>query len=57
MKVTPEILRTSKDIRDMLWPFDFVVVDNGEYGPVCSMPRHWSRSRSWRREALAAYTR
>jgi hypothetical protein len=34
MTVTPEILRTSKDIRDMLWPFDFVMVDNGEYGPV-----------------------
>jgi len=34
MTVTPEILGTSKDIRDMLWPFDFVVVDNGEYGPV-----------------------
>jgi hypothetical protein len=34
MPVTPEILRTSKQLRDMLWPFDFVVVDNEEYGPV-----------------------
>jgi hypothetical protein len=34
MTVTPEILRTNKEIRDMLWSFDFVVVDNPEYGPV-----------------------
>src|SRR5258705_11049348 len=34
MTVTPEILRANKKIRDMLWPFDFVVVDNKEYGPV-----------------------
>jgi hypothetical protein len=34
MKVTPEILRSNKEIRDMLWPFDFVVVDSKEYGPV-----------------------
>jgi hypothetical protein len=27
MTVTPEILRASKEIRDMLWRFDFVVVD------------------------------
>ena len=34
MTVTPEILRANKEIRDMLWSFDFVVVDNEEYGPV-----------------------
>jgi len=34
MTVTPEILRANKEIRDMLWSFDFVVVDNQEYGPV-----------------------
>jgi hypothetical protein len=34
MTVTPEILRANKEIRDMLWRFDFVVVDNNEYGPV-----------------------
>src|SRR6266496_5055793 len=34
MTVTPEFLRANKDIRDMLWPFDFAVVDNREYGPV-----------------------
>jgi hypothetical protein len=34
MTVTPEILRANKEIRDMLWRFDFVVVDNKEYGPV-----------------------
>jgi hypothetical protein len=34
MTVTPEILRANKKIRDMLWRFDFVVVDNKEYGPV-----------------------
>jgi hypothetical protein len=34
MTVTPEILRANKEIRDMLRPFDFVVVDNQEYGPV-----------------------
>lgn len=32
MTVTPEILRANKEIRDMLWPFDFAVVDNREYG-------------------------
>jgi hypothetical protein len=34
MTVTPEILRANKEIRDMLWRFDFVVVDNKEYGTV-----------------------
>ena len=34
MTVTPEILMADKNIRDMLWPFDFAVVDNSEYGPV-----------------------
>jgi hypothetical protein len=34
MTVTPEILRANKAIRDMLWHFDFVVVDRNEYGPV-----------------------
>ncbi len=34
MTVTPEILRASKQIREMLWPFDFTVVDNKEHGPV-----------------------
>jgi hypothetical protein len=34
MTVTPEILRANKEIRDMLWRFDFVVVDRNEYGPV-----------------------
>jgi hypothetical protein len=34
MTVTPEILRANKEIRDMLWRFDFVVVDNNEYGPA-----------------------
>ncbi len=34
MTVMPEILRAKKEIRDMLWRFDFVVVDNREYGPV-----------------------
>ena len=34
MKVTPETLRASQDIRDMLWPFDFAVTSNKEYGPV-----------------------
>src|SRR6266702_4052683 len=34
MTVTPEILRANKEIRDMLWPFDFAVVDNREYGTV-----------------------
>jgi hypothetical protein len=34
MTVTPEIPRANKEIRDMLRPFDFVVVDNQEYGPV-----------------------
>src|SRR5436190_9717155 len=34
MTVTPEILRANKEIRGMLWSFDFVVVDNQEYGPV-----------------------
>ena len=31
---TPEILRADYDIRDMLWPFDFAVTDNAQYGPV-----------------------
>src|SRR6476619_3746922 len=34
MTVTPEFLRANKAIRDMLWHFDFVVVDHNEYGPV-----------------------
>ncbi len=34
MKVTPETLRASQDIRDMLWTFDFAVTSNKEYGPV-----------------------
>lgn len=34
MTVTPEILLADQSIRDMLWPFDFAVVDNREYGPV-----------------------
>jgi hypothetical protein len=34
MTVTPEILRANKEIRDMLWRFEFGVVDNKEYGPV-----------------------
>ena len=34
MKVTPETLRADKAVRDMLWPFDFAVVSNKEYGPV-----------------------
>jgi hypothetical protein len=34
MTVTPEILRADKDIRDMLWPFDFTVTDDREFGPV-----------------------
>jgi len=56
MTVTPEILRATKEIRDMLWSFDFVVVDNQEYGRSGSIPRRWSRLRSWRSEALAAFT-
>jgi hypothetical protein len=34
MTVTPEILRANKAVRDMLEPFDFVVVDNKAHGPV-----------------------
>ena len=34
MKVTPETLRASQEIRDMLLPFDFAVVDNKGYGAV-----------------------
>jgi hypothetical protein len=34
MTLTPKILRADQDIRDMLWPFDFAVTDNSEYGPV-----------------------
>jgi hypothetical protein len=34
MKVTSETLRASRDIRDMLWTFDFAVTSNKEYGPV-----------------------
>jgi hypothetical protein len=34
MTVTPENLRSNKTIRDMLWPFDFNVVDGKEYGPL-----------------------
>ncbi len=56
MTVTPEILRANKEIRDMLWSFDFVVVDNQEYARSGSIPRRWSRLRSWRSEAPAAFT-
>lgn len=31
---TPEILRADDDLRDMLWPFDFEVTDNAQFGPV-----------------------
>src|SRR6266403_3078239 len=34
MTATPEILRANKEIRDMRWRFDFVVVEDKEYGPV-----------------------
>jgi hypothetical protein len=34
MKVTPETLRANKEIRDMLLPFDFEVVDSKAYGAV-----------------------
>ncbi len=34
MNVTPKMLRASKEICDMLWPFDFKVVDSKEFGPV-----------------------
>jgi hypothetical protein len=34
MTVTPEILRANQEIRDMLWPFDFAVVDHRDYGTV-----------------------
>jgi hypothetical protein len=34
MTLTPEILLADNDIRDMLWPFDFAVTDNAQYGPV-----------------------
>jgi hypothetical protein len=34
MTVTPEILKASKEIRDMLRPFDFVAIDDQECGPV-----------------------
>jgi hypothetical protein len=34
MRLTPETLRANQDIRDMLWPFDFAVTSNKEYGPV-----------------------
>lgn len=34
MNVTPETLRANEDIRDMLLPFDFDVVDDKGYGPV-----------------------
>jgi len=34
MTPTPEILRADNEIPDMLWPFDFEVTDNAQYGPV-----------------------
>ena len=34
MKVTPAALRANRDVRDMLWPFDFAVTSNKEFGPV-----------------------
>jgi hypothetical protein len=34
MTLTHEMLRANTEIRDMLWPFDFALVDNKEYGPV-----------------------
>jgi hypothetical protein len=33
MTVTPEVLRANKEIRDMPWRFDFVVVDNKKVWP------------------------
>ncbi len=56
MTVTPEILQTNKEIRDMLWSFDFVVVDTKSMARSGSIPRRWSRLRSWRSEAPAAFT-
>src|SRR5438445_3540971 len=34
MTVMPEMLRANQEIRDMLEPFDFKVVDSKEFGPV-----------------------
>lgn len=34
MTVTPEILRANRQVRGMLWPFDFTVTDNKEFGPL-----------------------
>jgi hypothetical protein len=34
MTLTPETLRADDNIADMLWPFDFELIDNDEYGPV-----------------------
>ena len=56
MTVTPEILRANKEIRGMLWSFDFVVVDNQEYGPVWFDTAPLEPLRSWRSEAPAAFT-
>jgi hypothetical protein len=57
MTVTPEILRANKEIRDMLWPFDFAVVDNREYGTAWFDTAPSNPSRSWRRGVRAASTR
>jgi hypothetical protein len=34
MTLTPGSLRADENIREMLWPFDFELIDNGGYGPV-----------------------
>jgi hypothetical protein len=34
MTLTPEMLRADNEIPDMLWPFDFEVTDNAQFGPV-----------------------
>jgi hypothetical protein len=57
MKLTPEILRADKEIRGMLWPFDFEVQDDRSCGPVWFDTRRWNRSRSWRSAVRAASTR
>ena len=34
MKLTPEMLRSNKEIGDMLWPFDFAVADGKAFGAI-----------------------
>jgi hypothetical protein len=34
MILTPNSLRADENIREMLWPFDFELIDNAGYGPV-----------------------